>query len=100
MRENGNAPVTSPTLPKAVARARSWYERVLEGKSSDQRSLTLHTDLTERYIGRVFACAFLAPDIVEAILEGRQPRDLSFKKMCSNIPLSWAEQRKQLGFSR
>ena len=90
----------NPSLTKAVARARGWYERVLEGKSSDQRSLTRHAGVTERYIGKVFGCAFLAPDIVEAILEGRQPRDLSFKKLCANIPLSWAEQRKQFGFPR
>jgi len=89
----------NPSLTKAVARARGWYQRVLEGKSSDQRSLTLHAGVTERYIGKVFGCAFLAPDIVEAILEGRQPRDLSFKKLCANIPLSWSEQRKQFGFS-
>jgi hypothetical protein len=89
----------NPSLIKAVARARGWYERVLEGKSSDQRSLTLHAGVTERYIGKVFGCAFLAPDIVEAILEGRQPRDLTFKKLCSGIPLSWTEQRKQFGFS-
>ena len=73
---------------KAVARGRVWYERVLEGKSSDQRSLTIHAGVTERYVGLVFGCAFLAPDIVEAILEGRQPRDLTFKKLCSNVPLS------------
>jgi site-specific DNA recombinase len=90
----------NPSLTKAVARARNWYERVLEGKSSDKRSLSLHAGVTERYTGKVFACAFLAPDIVEAILEGRQPRDLSFKKLCTQIPLSWSEQRKQLGFSR
>jgi site-specific DNA recombinase len=89
----------NPSLMKAVARARSWYERVLEGKSSNQRSLTLHAGLTRRYIGKVFGCALLAPDIVEAILEGRQPRDLSFKKLCAHIPLSWIEQRKQFGFS-
>jgi site-specific DNA recombinase len=93
------SPQPNPSLMKAVARARSWYERVLEGKSSNQRSLTLHAGLTRRYIGKVFGCAFLAPDIVEAILEGRQPRDLSFKKLCAHIPLSWIEQREQLGFS-
>ena len=89
----------NPSLTKAVARARSWHQRVLEGKSLDQRSLALHAGVTERYIGKVFQCAFLAPDIVEAILEGRQPRDLSFKKLCANIPLNWSEQRKQFGFS-
>jgi site-specific DNA recombinase len=90
---------TNPSLMKAVARGRVWYERVLEGKSSDQRSLTLHAGVTERYVGLVFGCAFLAPDIVEAILEGRQPRDLTFKKLCSNVPFSWTEQRRQFGFS-
>jgi len=34
----------NPSLMKAVARARGWYERVLEVKSSDQRSLTLHAE--------------------------------------------------------
>jgi site-specific DNA recombinase len=90
----------NPSLTKAVARARNWYKRVLEGKSSDKRSLTVHAGVTESYIGKVFDCAFLAPDIVEAILEGRQPRDLTFKKLCADIPLSWSEQQKQLGFSR
>jgi site-specific DNA recombinase len=89
----------NPSLTKAVARARTWYERVLEGKSSDKRSLTLHAGVTEGYIGKVFGCAFLAPDIIEAILEGRQPRDLTFKKLCSTVPLSWAEQRRQFGFA-
>jgi site-specific DNA recombinase len=90
----------NPSLTKAVARSRNWYQRVLEGKSSNQRSLTLHAGLTRRYLGKVFGFAFLAPDIIEAILEGRQPRDLSFKKLCVQIPLCWAEQRKQFGFSR
>jgi site-specific DNA recombinase len=86
------------SLIKAVARAHGWYERVLEGKALDQRSLARHAGLTERYVRKVFACAFLAPDIVEAILQGRQPLDLNFDKLCKHIPLSWVEQRRQFGF--
>jgi hypothetical protein len=87
-----------PSLIKAIARAHSWYQMVLEGKALDRRSLARHCGLTERYVGKVFACAFLAPDIVEAILEGRQPHDLNFAKLSEDIPLNWAEQRRQLGF--
>jgi Protein of unknown function (DUF2924) len=76
----------------------SSTRKIHSGKSSDQRSLTLHAGVTERYVGLVFGCAFLAPDIVEAILEGCQPRDLTFKKLCSSIPWSWAEQRRQFEF--
>jgi site-specific DNA recombinase len=86
------------SLVKAVARAHGWYQTVLAGKALNQRSLARQAGLTERYVGKVFACAFLAPDIVEAILEGRQPLDLNFEKLCKRIPLSWAEQRKQFGF--
>jgi ParB-like chromosome segregation protein Spo0J len=89
-----------PKLPliKAIARAHGWYEKVVQGKAFDMRSLARDAGLTERYVGKVFRCAFLAPDIVEAILAGRQPHDLNFDKLCQN-PLSWVEQREQLGFS-
>ena len=87
-----------PSLVKAIARAHGWYQRVLDGNAPDQRSLARHAGLTERYVGKVFGCAFLAPDIVEAILEGRQPHALNFEKLCTHIPLSWVEQRRQFGF--
>jgi site-specific DNA recombinase len=41
---------------------------------------------------------FLAPDILEAILDGRQPPDLTFDKLTRNLPLRWSDLRKQLGF--
>ncbi len=61
-----------PKLPliKALARAHGWYEKVVQGKAFDMRSLARESGLTERYVGKVFRCAFLAPDIVEAILAG------------------------------
>jgi site-specific DNA recombinase len=92
------AELPKASLIKAIARAHSWHEKVLEGKAYDQRSLARQAGLTERYVGKVLGCAFIAPDIVEAILEGRQPADLNFKKLTRNVPLSWAEQREQYGF--
>jgi site-specific DNA recombinase len=87
-----------PSLIKAIARAQSWYEKVVQGEAADMRSLARQAGLTERYVGKVFGCAFLAPDIIESILEGRQPHDLNFEKLCQNIPLNWAEQREHFGF--
>ena len=40
-----------------------------------RHSIAQLTGIEERYAGRILNCAFLAPDIVEAILEGRQPAD-------------------------
>jgi len=87
-----------PALIKAVTRGHAWYEQILEGKVADMRSLARETELTPHYVRNVFACAFLAPDIVEAILEGRQPLTLKFEHLYKNIPLSWAEQRQRFGF--
>ena len=45
--------------------------------------------------------AFLAPDIVEAIIEGRQPVELTAARLkrMRHLPASWAEQRRFLGFA-
>ena len=93
--ENTQAPAPKPALVKALARASRWYEEVLAGRGLDQRSLARFSGLTERYVGKVYPCAFLAPDIVEAILEGRQPRDLTFAKLTEDLPMRWTEQRKR-----
>jgi site-specific DNA recombinase len=87
-----------PALIKAVTRGHAWREKVLESKVADMRSLARETGLTPHYVRNVFACAFLAPDIVEAILEGRQPLTLKFEHLYKDVPLSWAEQRQQFGF--
>jgi site-specific DNA recombinase len=90
----------APSLVKAVARAYGWHERILQGAAFDQRSLAEHSGLSRRYVGRVLEGAFLAPDIVEAILQGRQPPGLTFEKLGRPLPLSWVEQREQLGFPK
>lgn len=87
-----------PALLKALARAHSWYQSVLEGKAPDLRALAGHAGFTEGYVGKVFSCALLAPDIVDSILQGRQPDDLTFARLSREIPLSWAEQRQLFGF--
>ena len=89
---------SKPSLIKAIARAHGWYEKVVQGNALDMRSLARQAGLTERYVGKVFECALLAPDIIESILEGQQPQDLNFEKLCEHVPSSWAEQRERFGF--
>lgn len=86
------------SLLKALARARTWQEWILAGEVSGRRALAHRVGLNDRYVGRVLNCAFLAPDIVEAILDGRQPSTLTFAKLTRSLPFSWIEQRTQLGF--
>jgi hypothetical protein len=49
--------------------------------------------LSEPHVRRLLRFAYLAPDIVEAIVEGRQPRTLTVKLLLKGIPLDWSDQR-------
>jgi hypothetical protein len=86
------------SLLKALARAHQWYEWIVTGEVSGRRAIAQRLGLNERYVSRVLECAFLAPDIVEAIMDGRQPPDLTVARLTGGLPLSWVDQRKQLGF--
>lgn len=96
-----DAPPRDPDLPllKAVARARNWYEKLVSGEVDSPRTIAKRSGLGPRYVARIFQCAFLAPDIVEAILEGRQPPELTLERLRHPLPVSWDEQPMLLGFS-
>jgi site-specific DNA recombinase len=93
------APQPIEPLSKAVARAHAWRTAILSGESLTRRVLAKRLGLNDQYLRRVLGCAFLAPDIVDAILDGESPSNLSVKKLCRlRLSLDWVEQRLQLGF--
>jgi site-specific DNA recombinase len=87
-------------LLKAVVRAHQWRKGVLAGEVPNRKLAANRLNLKQEYFRRVLGCAFLAPDIIEAILDGNYPSDLTVKKLCwRQLPIDWAEQRIRLGFS-
>lgn len=83
----------SQALLKAIARAHNWREQLVTGQASGPRAIAKQTGLDESYVRRILDFAFLAPDIVESILDGRQRHDLTLEKLRIKLPMSWAEQR-------
>jgi hypothetical protein len=98
--DSGIEPPPRPVLSliKAIARVHQWPEQIIGGRFKGRHSIAQLTGIEERYAGRILNCALLAPDIVEAILEGRQPTDLTVQKLLQRLPVGWSEQRKRLGF--
>jgi len=82
------------TLITAVARAHVWYERLLVEKTTSLRTIAREYGVTDGYVGRILRYAFLAPDLVEAILHGRQPPALTLERLLHDLPNSWAAQRE------
>ena len=93
-------PRPNATLIKALTRAHRWKERLFSGGAPSTSAIAKEEGVTERYVSRIIRLAFLAPDIVEAILDGYQPVDLELERLMKGIPVSWDEQRRVFGFSR
>jgi len=85
-------------LTLALARARSWIRALRQGEFVDTAEIAQRFRLSDPHVRRLLRLTYLAPDIVEAIVEGRQPRILTVKLLLKNIPLDWADQRAAFGF--
>ena len=76
-----------PPLLDATARAYRWSNDLLAGRARSIGDIARREHLTARHVRRVMRLAFLAPRIVEAIVEGRQPADLSTLAITQRIEL-------------
>jgi hypothetical protein len=82
-----------PTLLKALARA-FWYQRMLDGgKYTTIGEMAAGETLDRGYLGRLLQLTLLAPEIVEAIVERRQPEGMSSAVLMQGVPMDWAAQR-------
>ncbi len=101
--EGGIAPAATidSTLVNAIARAHAWSRSLLSGTVESMAEIASSHKVSDSYVKKTMPLAFLAPDIVEAIIAGRQPPHLTTQMLIRqiNIPLDWHEQRRSLGFS-
>jgi hypothetical protein len=92
-------PSRDETLIKALVRAHRWRGRIESGQAKSITDLAEQEGVTVAYVCRLLPLTCLAPDIIEAILDGRQPKGLKLAEMLGNGPLAWEEQRAEWGFS-
>jgi hypothetical protein len=86
-----------PALIKAIARGRAWFEELATGHSRSLQELAKREGISRRYIRRLVGLAFLSPQLVEAILQGRQSVQLTATRLTElDLPLDWTEQHKLL----
>jgi hypothetical protein len=93
-------PRPDETLIKALVRAHRWRRRVESGQASSITDLAEQEGVTDAYVCRLLPLTCLAPDIVEAILDRRQPKGLRLTEMLGNGPVAWEEQRGVWGCAR
>jgi hypothetical protein len=90
-------PAKPPTpLAIALARAFRWQEMIESGQAKSNSDMARKLKLDQSYIARILRLASLAPDIIEAILDGQEPDGLSLWGLRRDVPLLWQEQRELL----
>jgi len=96
---HGSKPI--PTLVRAVAQAKTWYEWVVQGEVFSMRSLARRTGFNENYVSRILDLAVLSPEITEAILRGDHDPALTVAQLTANLEIDWSRQKlPQLGDTR
>ena len=88
-------------LIKLLIRARRFNAALVGSDGVPFAALARREGVSPSYFTRLVRLSYLAPDITQAILDGRQPRDLTADKLLahSRLPLPWHEQRTVLGFT-
>ena len=87
-------------MVKLLSRAHHYFNLLTAGKDSSFKEIGILEKLLSSYVSRVAILAFLSPDIIKGILEGRHPPSLTSDSLMKSLPLptDWAEQKKVLGF--
>jgi site-specific DNA recombinase len=88
-------------LVKLLIRARQFNATLVGSDGVSFAELAKREGVSPSYFTRLVRLSYLAPDITEAILDGRQPYELTADKLLahSRLPLTWHEQRTVLGFA-
>jgi len=80
------------TLVKALARAFRWRRMMEAGRYGTIDELAAAEKINSSYVSRVLRLTLLAPDIVEAILDGRQPEGMTLPGLMQPFPVEWDRQ--------
>ncbi|WP_395660091.1 hypothetical protein [Aestuariivirga sp.] len=79
-------------LLKALARGFRWRKLLETGEYATIEEIADEENINPSYVSRVLRMTLLAPEIVEAILSGRQPEGLTMAKAMQPFPLEWQRQ--------
>jgi site-specific DNA recombinase len=82
-------------LLKAIAQARLWLDQLVNDRHASITTIAKQQRLSDKRARSILSLAFLAPDIVEAAIEGRLHRGLTVTHM-TDLPSDWREQRQAL----
>jgi hypothetical protein len=90
-------PRVDNAMVKALARAFRWRKMLDTGARGTLEDLARAKGVAPSYVSGIMRLTLLAPEIVEAILDGRQRSDLQLDNLLEGFPLEWSQQADGMG---
>ena len=84
------------TLVKALARTFRWWRMMETGRFSTIDEIAAAEKINDSYVSRLLRLTLLAPNIVEAILDGRQPEGMTLPALMEPFPVEWHPLRRAI----
>ena len=89
-------PRVDTALIKAVVRSHRWRQILESGQYASSAELAKAEKVNDSYLSRILRLTLIAPDIIEAILAGRQPSAPQLDDLLKPLPAAWERQRSEL----
>jgi hypothetical protein len=88
-------------LLKEIKRARRCFDALVTGRIASVADLASREGISDRYVSSLLPLAFLAPEIIEAIVAGTQPANLTAYRLIRQLelPIEWTAQKRLLGLT-
>lgn len=88
-----------PRMVALISKGLDWFERLTSGRYDSLNAIAQQEKVDSSYVTRLIYLAFLDPDIVQRILKGDHPEELTAKRLMQMVPFpsAWSEQGAVLG---
>lgn len=99
--ESGDAAIPTradPAVLKALARAFRYQKLLAQGRYASLTEIAASENIERGYLGNLLRLTLLAPDLVQGVLDGRQPDGFTLPSLMEPFPVEWSVQRELLNF--
>jgi hypothetical protein len=81
-------------MVKLLARGHRWHRKLFDGTHASIEDMAKSENISPSFVSRILRLAYLSPTIVEAILDGKYPAQLTMKDLMEPFPMEWSMQEK------
>ncbi len=84
-------------MVKLLARGHRWHRKLFDGTHASIEDMAKSENISPSFVSRILRLAYLSPTVIEAILDGKDPAQLTMKDLMEPFPMEWDAQARHFG---